>query len=67
MRRILFAMPLATALTLSAQSPVSHIARTWTLGGEGGWDYLVPDPAQHGTITVIHQDTRDAYHVVENV
>jgi DNA-binding beta-propeller fold protein YncE len=34
--------------TLSAQSGVGyHIARTWDLGGDGAWDYIVPAPAQH--------------------
>ena len=24
-----------------------HIARTFDLGGDGGWDYIVPQPSQH--------------------
>lgn len=24
-----------------------HIAHTWPLGGEGSWDYVVPDPPNH--------------------
>jgi hypothetical protein len=24
-----------------------HITHTWTLGGDGGWDYAVPDEANH--------------------
>ena len=36
------------ALPMFAQSPVGyHVTRTFALGGDGGWDYIVPDPAQH--------------------
>jgi len=44
----------ASPLVASAQSPYSVIAK-WTIGGEGGWDYLAVDPAAphlfitHGT------------------
>jgi DNA-binding beta-propeller fold protein YncE len=42
-----FFIPLATAL-LMAQAPSSyHIAHTYTLGGDGSWDYVVPDPPNH--------------------
>ena len=37
----------ATTLTLFAQSPVYRIARTYAVGGEGSWDYVIPDPPQH--------------------
>src|SRR5580765_641243 len=34
--------------SLVAQSPATYrITHTWTLGGEGSWDYVVPDPARH--------------------
>jgi DNA-binding beta-propeller fold protein YncE len=33
---------------LAAQAPNSyHITQTYTLGGDGGWDYIVPDPPNH--------------------
>jgi DNA-binding beta-propeller fold protein YncE len=33
---------------LLAQSPASwHITHTYTLGGDGSWDYIVPDPPHH--------------------
>ncbi len=36
------------ALPMFAQSPVGyHVTRTFALGGDGGWDYIVPDPPQH--------------------
>jgi len=44
----------ASPLVASAQAPYSVIAK-WTIGGEGGWDYLAVDPAAphlfitHGT------------------
>jgi len=50
MRRI----PVAIALTLVAASPLRsqspaayHITHTYPLGGDGSWDYVVPDPANH--------------------
>lgn len=33
--------------SLFAASPTYRITRKFTLGGEGWWDYVVPDPAQH--------------------
>src|SRR5690349_8961623 len=44
MRTIPLTLALA-ASTLSAQAPSYHISRTYPLGGDGGWDYIVPDPA----------------------
>ena len=39
---------LAGAPALLAQSsPVYRITHTYTLAGEGGWDYVIPDPAHH--------------------
>ena len=47
MRHIALALTMA-ALTLLAQSPSSYrVARTYTLGGDGSWDYIVPDPPNH--------------------
>ena len=37
----------ATALIGSAQSVTYRIARSHLLGGEGFWDYVVPDPPTH--------------------
>jgi DNA-binding beta-propeller fold protein YncE len=35
--------------SVAAQPPATtyHITHTWVLGGEGGWDYVVPDPPNH--------------------
>src|SRR6059058_4139664 len=42
------ALALTTAALVLAQSGSSYrIARTYTLGGDGGWDYVVPDPPHH--------------------
>ena len=38
---------LAAALALAQSGSSYRIARTYTLGGDGGWDYVVPDPAHH--------------------
>jgi DNA-binding beta-propeller fold protein YncE len=39
---------LPTIALMLAQAPTSyHITHTYTPGGEGGWDYVVPDPPNH--------------------
>ena len=42
-------LPLTSSLPLAvAQSSSSYsVTRTYALGGEGRWDYIVPDPANH--------------------
>ena len=48
MRYIAFVVVLAAATLLFAQSSSSYrITHTYTLGGDGGWDYIVPDPPNH--------------------
>jgi DNA-binding beta-propeller fold protein YncE len=32
---------------LLAQTPTYHVTKTYPLGGEGAWDYIVPDPPSH--------------------
>lgn len=34
-------------VAVSAQSPAYHVTHTYTLGGDGSWDYVVPDPPNH--------------------
>ncbi len=38
---------LCLAPTLLAQPVGYHVTRTYDLGGEGGWDYIVPQPSAH--------------------
>ena len=41
-------LTLATMASLLAQSSSSYrVTHTYTLGGEGNWDYIVPDPPNH--------------------
>lgn len=48
MRYLAFVLSLAIAPTLLAQSsPAYRITNTYTLGGDGSWDYVVPDPPGH--------------------
>ncbi|HEV3057007.1 MAG TPA: hypothetical protein VGY48_02115 [Vicinamibacterales bacterium] len=48
MRHIALALTLATATPLLAQAPNSYrVTHTYTLGGDGSWDYIVPDPPNH--------------------
>jgi DNA-binding beta-propeller fold protein YncE len=42
------ALTLSAATLLLAQAPAGyHITHTYTLGGDGSWDYVVPDPPNH--------------------
>jgi DNA-binding beta-propeller fold protein YncE len=48
MRSFALASTLVAAAALFAQSaPHYFISHTYTLGGDGRWDYVVPDPANH--------------------
>ena len=47
MRNIALFLTLAGVAALLAQSPSYRITQTYTLGGEGRWDYVVPDPPNH--------------------
>src|ERR1700680_909346 len=48
MPKIALVLALATAASLLAQSSSSYrITHTYMLGGDGGWDYVVPDPPHH--------------------
>jgi DNA-binding beta-propeller fold protein YncE len=48
MRNFALVLTLAGVVALLAQSPSSYrITQTYTLGGEGRWDYIVPDPPNH--------------------
>jgi len=48
MRSIARILTLATATFLSAQSSSSYrITHSYTLGADGNWDYIVPDPPNH--------------------
>src|SRR5258705_8745141 len=49
-RRSLIALLIASAFvyTVFAQSSSTYrVTHTYTLGGDGGWDYVVPDPPEH--------------------
>jgi len=48
MRNIALVFAFATLTSLFGQSsPSYHITHTYTLGGDGSWDYVVPDPPNH--------------------
>src|SRR5436190_196257 len=48
MRTIALVVALGAAATLSAQSSHTYqVTHTYTLGGDGGWDYIVADPPNH--------------------
>jgi hypothetical protein len=48
MRNLVLALTLAAVGPLLAQSSSSYrVTHTYTLGGDGSWDYIVPDPPNH--------------------
>src|SRR6266699_1784995 len=48
MRNITLVFTLAATTLLLAQSSSSYrVTHTYTLGGDGSWDYIVPDPPNH--------------------
>ena len=47
MRRAAFVLALLSAHRLAGQTPTYQITQRYTLGGDGGWDYLVTEPAHH--------------------
>ena len=48
MRNNALVLTLATMTSLLAQSSSSYrVTHTYTLGGDGSWDYIVPDPPNH--------------------
>jgi hypothetical protein len=48
MRVLAFVWPLVVAVPLLGQtSSVYRITHTYLLGGDGSWDYIVPEPSQH--------------------
>ncbi|HLY19504.1 MAG TPA: hypothetical protein VKR61_19890 [Bryobacteraceae bacterium] len=55
---------LAAMAPLLAQSSSYRVTHTYTLGGDGGWDYVVPDPPNHrlfiarqNRLMVVDEDT----------
>ena len=48
MHKAALVFTLATVASLVAQSGSSyHVTKTYTPGGDGSWDYIVPDPPNH--------------------
>jgi DNA-binding beta-propeller fold protein YncE len=48
MRRLALAIVISSSASLVAQSNVPyHVTHTYELGGDGGWDYIVPSHDEH--------------------
>jgi len=47
MRTFAFVAMLTTMPLIAQSSSAYRITHTYTLGGDGGWDYIVPDPPNH--------------------
>src|SRR5271169_2159888 len=46
MRHVTLVVIFVTTL-LAQSSPAYRVTHTYTLGGDGSWDYVVPDPPNH--------------------
>src|SRR2546422_1311921 len=65
MRNSALVLTLAIMTSLLAQSSSSYrLTHTYTLGGDGSWDYIVPDPPNHrlfiarqNRVMVVDEDT----------
>ena len=47
MRSVIVVFGLLAAASVSALAAGYHITHTYALGGDGSWDYVVPDPPNH--------------------
>lgn len=47
MRFLALLFAVSSLVILPAQSPTYRITHAYTLGGDGRWDYVVPDPPSH--------------------
>jgi hypothetical protein len=48
MRFAALVLVITLSTALPAQTPATfHLTHTYVLGGDGGWDYIVPDPPHH--------------------
>src|SRR5258707_3699013 len=47
MRNVVLVLAVATVTPLLAQSSSYRITHSYTVGGDGSWDYIVPDPPNH--------------------
>jgi DNA-binding beta-propeller fold protein YncE len=64
-RHIAFIFTLSATAAFHAQStPSYHVTHTYALGGDGSWDYIVPDPPSHrlyiarqNRVMVVDEDT----------
>jgi DNA-binding beta-propeller fold protein YncE len=59
-----FLIPVAAVLLVAQSQSSYHVTQTYTLGGDGSWDYVVPDPPNHrvfiarqNRIMVVDEDT----------
>jgi DNA-binding beta-propeller fold protein YncE len=43
----IFFIPLVAVLLLAQSQSSYHVAHAYSLGGDGNWDYVVPDPPNH--------------------
>src|ERR1700676_514350 len=55
MRSLALALTLATASLFGQAASSYRVTHTYTLGGDGSWDYVVPDPPNH-RVFIARQD-----------
>jgi DNA-binding beta-propeller fold protein YncE len=47
MRALAFLLSVAVVVASAQPAPRYRITHTYVLGGDGGWDYVIPDPPRH--------------------
>jgi len=64
MRNLILVLTLVVAPLLAQSSPSYRITHSYPLGGDGSWDYIVPDPPNHrlfigrqNRVMVVDEDT----------
>lgn len=74
MRNLAFVLALTAAAALAQPPAVYRITHTYLLGGDGRWDYIVPDPAndrlfiaRQDRVMVVDEDTGKLLGAVEGI
>ena len=58
MRNLAVAFAAITITSLFGQSSSAYrITQTYPLGGDGSWDYVVPDPPNHRVFVARHRES----------
>ena len=74
MRKLAILLTFITVVALAQTGGTYHVTHTYTLGGDGGWDYVVPDPPSHrlfiarqNRVLVVSEDTGELLGEVKDI